>query len=63
MLLLVNAGAGYGGKLSLGRTVWFERLLHISQHLNDAVDSVRRAENKALNKIGDNRLKGSRYCW
>uniref|UniRef100_UPI003AF709FB transposase n=1 Tax=Thiolapillus sp. TaxID=2017437 RepID=UPI003AF709FB len=27
------------------------------------VDSVRRAENKALNKIGDNRLKGSRYCW
>ncbi|WP_419595557.1 ISL3 family transposase [Thiolapillus sp.] len=36
---------------------------HISLHLNDAVDSVRRAENKALNKIGDNRLKGSRYCW
>ncbi|WP_419633768.1 ISL3 family transposase, partial [Thiolapillus sp.] len=36
---------------------------HLSQHLNDAVDSVRRAENKALNKIGDNRLKGSRYCW
>ncbi|WP_419583303.1 transposase, partial [Thiolapillus sp.] len=29
---------------------------HISQHLNDAVDSVRCAENKALNKIGDNRL-------
>ncbi|WP_419649996.1 transposase [Thiolapillus sp.] len=36
---------------------------HISQRLNDAVDSVRRAENKALNKTGDNRLKGSRYCW
>ena len=26
VLLLVNAGAGYGGKLSLGLTVWFERL-------------------------------------
>jgi len=36
---------------------------HISQHLNDAVDSVRRAENKALGKLGDNRLKGSRYYW
>lgn len=36
---------------------------HISQHLNDAVDSVRRAESKALGKVGDNRLKGSRYYW
>ena len=36
---------------------------HISQHLNDAVDSVRRAENKALGKAGDTRLKDSRYYW
>ena len=36
---------------------------HIIQHLNKAVDSVRRAENKTLSKEGDDRLKGSRYYW
>jgi len=36
---------------------------HVSQHLNQAVDRVRRAENKALTKLGDDRLKGSRYYW
>lgn len=36
---------------------------HISQHLNEAVDKVRRQENKLLLEQGDGRLKGSKYDW
>lgn len=36
---------------------------HISKHLGEAVDQVRRAEHKALKKEGDERLTGSRYLW
>jgi transposase len=36
---------------------------HISQHLNEAVDKVRRKENKQLIKEGDGRLKGSKFHW
>lgn len=36
---------------------------HISKHLNDAVDKVRRQENSVLLKQGDERLKGSKYFW
>lgn len=36
---------------------------HISQHLNKAVDQVRRQEHKALMKAGDERLKGTRQLW
>ncbi len=36
---------------------------HISQHLNEAVDKVRRQENKELIKQGDMSLKGSRFSW
>ncbi len=36
---------------------------HISQHLNQAVDTVRRQENKALIEQGDERLKGSKFSW
>jgi transposase len=36
---------------------------HISQHLNEAVDQVRRAENRRLAKAGDGRLKGTKYLW
>lgn len=36
---------------------------HISQHLNNAVDKVRRQENGALIKQGDGRLKGTKYQW
>ncbi len=36
---------------------------HISQHLNEAVDKVRRQENKELVEQGDDRLKGSKYEW
>ncbi len=36
---------------------------HISQHLNQAVDQVRRAENKQLASEGDTRLKGTKHFW
>ena len=36
---------------------------HVSQHLNDAVDKVRRQENKQLIEQGDGRLKGSKFFW
>ena len=36
---------------------------HIAQHLGDAVDRVRRKENKQLLLEGDRRLKGTRFQW
>lgn len=36
---------------------------HVSQHLNKAVDQVRRDENRLLGKVGDARLKGTKYMW
>ena len=36
---------------------------HVSKHLGEAVDQVRRAENKALRAAGDDTLKGTRYLW
>lgn len=36
---------------------------HISKHLNEAVDKVRRQENKALTKADDHRLKGTKQLW
>jgi len=36
---------------------------HISKHLNEAVDKVRRQEYKALKKEGDETLTGNRYWW
>ena len=36
---------------------------HISKHLNEAVDQVRRQEHKALKKAGDDRLTGSKQFW
>jgi transposase len=36
---------------------------HVSQHLNQAVDQVRRAENKQLANEGDSRLKGTKHWW
>jgi len=37
--------------------------LHIAKHLGDAVDRVRRQENRELLERGDERLKGSKYLW
>lgn len=36
---------------------------HVAKHLGEAVDRVRRAENKLLRAAGDDRLVGSRYRW
>ena len=36
---------------------------HISQHLNEAVDKVRRQENKELKAAGDRRLAGAKFNW
>ena len=36
---------------------------HISKHLNEAVDNVRRKEHKALKKEGDDRLTGTKQLW
>lgn len=36
---------------------------HVAKHLGDAVDKVRREEHRALWKIGDTTLKGSKYLW
>lgn len=36
---------------------------HIAKHLTDAVDQVRRAENKALRAAGDDQLVGTKYQW
>ena len=36
---------------------------HVSKYLNEAVDKVRRQENKALVAEGNDRLKGTRQLW
>ena len=36
---------------------------HIAKHLSEAVDLVRRKENKQLRAAGDDRLTGTRYDW
>src|SRR6266581_3302570 len=36
---------------------------HVAQHLGQAVDEVRRKENKVLRAEGDDRLVGTRYDW
>lgn len=36
---------------------------HVAKHLGDAVDRVRRAENRVLGAEGDECLKGSKYLW
>ena len=36
---------------------------HVSKHLNEAVDKVRKAEHRKLIAEGDDTLKGSKYDW
>lgn len=36
---------------------------HVAKHLNEAVDRVRRHENKTLRAEGDDRLVGSKHLW
>lgn len=44
------------------RKIVFDKF-HIAQHLSQAVDRVRRKENKTLRESGDDRLTGTRYDW
>jgi transposase len=44
------------------RKIVFDKF-HIAQHLTDAIDRVRRTENKQLRAEGDDRLKGTRFDW
>jgi transposase len=36
---------------------------HVAMHLGEAVDKVRRQENKELRAAGDHRLVGTKYAW
>jgi transposase len=36
---------------------------HVSKHLNEAVDKVRRQENRELSAAGDDTLKSTKYLW
>lgn len=44
------------------RKIVFDKF-HIAQHLGEAVDKVRRGENKTLRAAGDDRLVGTKYDW
>ena len=44
------------------RKIVFDKF-HIAKHLGEAVDRVRRQENKILRAAGDDRLAGTRYDW
>jgi transposase len=48
--------AGADGKIVFDK-------FHIAKHLGEAVDRVRRRENKTLRAAGDDRLTGTRYDW
>lgn len=44
------------------RKIVFDKF-HIAKHLSEAVDLVRRRENRQLRAAGDDRLTGTRYDW
>lgn len=44
------------------RKIVFDKF-HIAKHLSEAVDVVRRRENRQLRASGDDRLAGTRYDW
>jgi transposase len=44
------------------KKIVFDRF-HIAAHMNDAVDKVRRGENKVMRADGDERLVGSKHMW
>jgi transposase len=48
--------AGANGKIVFDK-------FHIAKHLGEAVDRVRRRENKTLRAAGDDRLTSTRYDW
>jgi len=44
------------------RKIVFDRF-HIMQHIGQAVDTVRKAEHRALRALGDETLAGTKYLW
>lgn len=54
--VLTNVVSGAADKIVFDR-------FHIVGHMNQALDQVRRAENKTLRAEGDDRLVGSKYLW
>jgi transposase len=50
------------GKNAPSASIVFDRF-HVSKHLNEAVDQVRRQENKSLKKEGDATLVGTKQMW
>jgi transposase len=44
------------------RKIVFDKF-HVATHLGDAVDRVRRRENRELRAAGDDRLVGTKYLW
>ena len=50
------------GKNAPYASIGFDRF-HVSKHLNEAVDQVRRQENKSLKKEGDTTLVGTKQMW
>jgi transposase len=55
--------ASVGSKIPGARDKIAYDKFHVAQHLSQAVDKVRRQENKLLIKAGDEQLKGSKYLW
>lgn len=45
-----------------GKKIVYDKF-HIAKHLGEAVDKVRRKENRTLRAAGDDRLTGTRYDW
>ena len=45
-----------------GQKIVYDKF-HIAKHLNEAVDKVRKRENKELRAEGDDRLVGTKYDW
>lgn len=55
--------ASVGSKIPGARDKIAYDKFHVAQHLSQAVDKVRRQENKLLLAAGDEQLKGSKYLW
>jgi len=54
---------GISSRVPGGRAkIVFDRF-HVMMHINNALDLIRRKENKMLIERGDDRLKGSKYLW
>jgi transposase len=60
------SGAYYGSVVSHlphgERKIVFDKF-HVAKHLGEAVDKIRRVENKQLRALGDDRLVGTKYDW